>query len=280
MKKKLLVTSIVLISSVIGGIWYYFASAYINTDDARVKMANLQIVSEVSGYINKINIIEGQFVKPNDVLLKLDNRQYLIDYKRTLSTFEKAKSSYEYAKMDFLGRKTLVKNKLISILEFEQFKQAFMIAEKGIEESREIMNLAEYKLNRTIIHSPGKGKVSNFNLKIGDYVNIGSPLFSIIDIDDIWIEANFKEKDLRGVKIGQIAEVEIDAYPGVIWHAKVTSITPATEAEFSMLPAQNTSGNWIKVVQRVQIRLEFEPNQEIKKLGSGLSAIVTINIRK
>jgi membrane fusion protein, multidrug efflux system len=101
--------------------------------------------------------------------------------------------------------------------------------------------------------------------------------FSLVATSHVWVEANPKETDLTFMKPGDPATVTIDTYPGREWAAKVQSVSPATGAEFSILPAQNASGNWVKVVQRVAIRLELEIPSDAPPLRSGLSATVDVD---
>jgi membrane fusion protein (multidrug efflux system) len=95
----------------------------------------------------------------------------------------------------------------------------------------------------------------------------------------VWVEANFKETDLTWMREGQEATIEVDTYPGIEWHGKVAAITPGTGAEFSLLPAQNSSGNWVKVVQRIAVTLEMEPLRDAPQLRSGMSAIVSVDTK-
>ena len=95
----------------------------------------------------------------------------------------------------------------------------------------------------------------------------------------VWIEANFKETDLARLRVGQTARVEVDTYPGVKWHARIASISPSSGAEFSVLPAQNASGNWVKVVQRIPVRLELTaPAEHAQVLRAGMSAEVEVQL--
>ncbi len=110
-------------------------------------------------------------------------------------------------------------------------------------------------LERAAVLAPAAGVVSNMKLQPGEYVESGSPIFSIIELEPVWIEANLKETQLTYVREGQPATVVVDAYPDRTWRAAVTSISPATGAEFALLPPQNATGNWVKVVQRVPVHL-------------------------
>jgi membrane fusion protein, multidrug efflux system len=113
--------------------------------------------------------------------------------------------------------------------------------------------------------------------QVGDRVTAGRPALAIVDTAGVWVEANFKETDLENVRAGQPAEVEIDTYPHRAWQGTVQSIAQATGAEFAVLPAQNASGNWVKVVQRVPVRIRLRLSADDPPLRAGMSANVTID---
>ncbi len=136
---------------------------------------------------------------------------------------------------------------------------------------------AALALSRTKIVAPAPGVVANVTLRPGDYVKAGAPVFSLAEIGHTWIEANFKETELTHVQPGQEATVTVDTYPGFTWHARVDSLSPASGNEFSLLPAQNSSGNWVKVVQRIPVRLAIEPEPNAPQLRAGMSVIVDID---
>jgi membrane fusion protein (multidrug efflux system) len=129
------------------------------------------------------------------------------------------------------------------------------------------------------------GVLANIKLKPGEWVNVGAPLFGLLDIGSTWIEANLKETQLTYIQVGQRANVIADAYPDVVWRARVSSIGPTTGAEFSLLPPQNASGNWVKVVQRLPVRLELEvpPTGTMAaatRLRAGMSVAVEIDTQR
>ena len=103
------------------------------------------------------------------------------------------------------------------------------------------------------------------------------PVFSLVGVKDIWIEANLKETELTYVREGQSATITVDAYPDAEWKARVSSIAPATGAEFSILPPQNATGNWVKVVQRIPVRLQVVGSESGPPLRAGMSVVVTID---
>ena len=136
---------------------------------------------------------------------------------------------------------------------------------------------AERDLTLTAIYAPAAGYLSNMSLEPGEYVEEGEPVFSLVVASQPWLEANLKETQLTYVRVGQSATVEVDAYPDFEWQATVASISHATGAEFALLPPQNATGNWVKVVQRIPVRLEVEPNQEAPKLRAGMTVTVSID---
>ena len=141
------------------------------------------------------------------------------------------------------------------------------------------LSLAKMNLGYTEVRAPVNGIVTRLKLEPGEWVESGEPAFGIIANDRIWIEANLKETQLTHVLKGQKTTVEVDAYPGVIWQAKVASISPATGAAFSVLPPQNASGNWVKVVQRLPVRIEILSTENRPPLRAGMTSTVSIDTK-
>lgn len=134
-------------------------------------------------------------------------------------------------------------------------------------------------IRRAEVHAPSDGIVTNFGLEVGEYIVAGAPVFSLVGTEKVWVRANYKETDLTHVKVGQTATLSVDTYPDVTFQARVASIAPATGAEFALLPPQNASGNWVKVVQRLPVRLELMKTYEDAKLRAGMSVIVEIDTK-
>jgi membrane fusion protein, multidrug efflux system len=139
-----------------------------------------------------------------------------------------------------------------------------------------VRDAAALDLARATVVAPFPGAVSN-KPELGQYVTAGKPVMTIVADDDVWIEANFKETDLTNVRPGQAATVEIDTYPGRDWPAEVESISQATQSEFSVLPAQNATGNWVKVVQRIPVRIAIWTAPGDPPLRAGMSTYVEID---
>ena len=136
---------------------------------------------------------------------------------------------------------------------------------------------ASFDLAQASVYAPQDGVVGTHDLQVGEYLNTGQVAMPLVATAPVWIEANFKETDLARLRVGQPAHVKVDSYPGVKWNARVASIAPSSGAEFSVLPAQNASGNWVKVVQRIPVRLELvSPGEHAQVLRAGMSAEVEV----
>jgi len=136
---------------------------------------------------------------------------------------------------------------------------------------------AALDLRHTNVSSPAAGIVTNFDMQPGEYLEAGDVVFSIIGSGKIWVHANYKETKLTDVRVGQKATINIDAYPNDVREAVVASISPATGAEFALLPPQNATGNWVKVVQRLPVRLELKEPLRDPPLRAGMSVVVEID---
>jgi membrane fusion protein (multidrug efflux system) len=136
---------------------------------------------------------------------------------------------------------------------------------------------AALELERTRVHAPAAGTVSNLRLQAGEHVARGVAVFSLVQAGPRWIEANFKETQLTDMRVGQSARVVADAFPGVTWEARVSTIAPATGAEFALLPPQNATGNWVKVVQRIPVHLALE-QPERRADGPELRPGMTVSV--
>ena len=146
-------------------------------------------------------------------------------------------------------------------------------------QARAQVDEAQRQLDHTVIVAPFAGLVTDVSaIAPGKYLAASTTAFYLVDTDHAWIEANPKETELAYVRPGQPVTVTVDAYPDVAWRGTVDSISPAAAQEFSLLPAQNTSGNWVKVVQRVPMRVRVDATEKDKPpLRAGMSAVVDVD---
>ena len=139
---------------------------------------------------------------------------------------------------------------------------------------------AKLDLDHATVRAPIDGVIGKVTLQPGDFLATGQAAMPLVATKTLWVDANFKETDLTHVGAGQPATIEVDTYPGRKWNAHVASISPASGSEFSLLPAQNATGNWVKIVQRIPVRVTIDDPGEGPTLRAGMSAIVEIDTGK
>jgi membrane fusion protein, multidrug efflux system len=147
-----------------------------------------------------------------------------------------------------------------------------------VKAARAQVELAARNLAKTTVVAPADGVISQVSsLNVGQFVATGTTIASLVETGGTWVEANFKETQLGAIQIGMPAEVKVDAMPGAPIEGKVVSIGAATGSEFSLIPAQNATGNWVKVVQRIPVRIDFSESPAEVQLRTGMSAVVSVD---
>lgn len=220
------------------------------------------------------------------------------------ATVELRRKELKRAQDDFARRQPLAADQTLPLEEVAHAQQtvqtaesALRVAEKQLETARAGLqgvaieqhpNVLAAKADfiqawiaarRNAVLAPVSGYVGKRSVQVGTHVVPGTALMTIIPVDQLWVDANFKESELRNIRVGQPVTLEADAYGGKIeYHGKVLGLSPGTGSAFSLLPAQNATGNWIKVVQRVPVRIALDP-QELRAhpLRVGLSMLATVD---
>ncbi len=147
-----------------------------------------------------------------------------------------------------------------------------------VRQAQAALDHANLELSYTIVHAPIDGIVTKVEqIQVGDHVNAAAPLFALMSGSNIWVEADFKETDLTYVRPGQHATFTVDAYPGKTFMGKVMSTSPGTGSSFSLLPPENSSGNWVKVVQRLPVRISIDVADAGMPLAAGMSAVAEVD---
>src|SRR6185437_13397330 len=146
-------------------------------------------------------------------------------------------------------------------------------------QAKAALGIAELNLEHTVLRAPMAGVATQVDqIQLGRFVIAGTPVFSVIDVDHPWVDANPKESDFTYVAVGQPVTLEVDAFPNHLFKGTVGSLSPGTGAQFSILPPQNATGNFVKVVQRVPVRIYFDKDDKtVKKLKAGMSVYATID---
>src|SRR6266446_425138 len=361
--------------------WYYWRH-HISTDDAYITAHIAPMSARVPGIVVEVAVNDNQDVKPDQVLVRLDPRDYEVavaqaraavvsakgdlqnavvsvpltdDSTRSLvqqadaalgatqhgtemarqdleqrlaeiqsrlaavaaadAAVRSAQADYDRAKLDRDRIAALVKNLLVAQQDMDHAEAAYRTAEAALDVARKrldqarsdvfqaqasqrsqqaavaqsvrraqaIANLQQAELNLVYctIRAPMAGRVSRKSVELGQVVTAGQALLAVVDLDDVWVLANYKETELTHVRPGQRATVTVDTYPGKKFRARVDSIQAGSGAVFSLLPPENATGNFVKVVQRVPVKLLFEPGENAQHLlVPGMSVVPIISIRQ
>ena len=234
------------------------------------------------------------------------------DYQRLLTDAASQKAQVELARATYERAASLIKTGATTAAAFDQARFTYNAAVKQNElleqqakvvlvklggnpnaspaeqpsylQAKAALDEAQRQLDHTVVRAPFDGIVTEVDqLQPGTFLvaatagltNTGA--VALVGTDGMWVDANFKETDLTYVHAGDPAEVTVDTFPGRVWHGRVQSISPASGSEFSILPAQNSSGNWVKVVQRIPVRITLDHEENAPKLRSGMSVVATID---
>ena len=313
-KRRLLIVGLVLVAIFVA-FFVHNALKYQSTDDAYVETTTVQVAPRVSGQIIEVHIDDNQRVRKGDLVAVIDPVDYeikleqaqakyekaLLEQKYALSARDAANSEIAAAKADLERYKNLYKGGAVSkqMLDNAQTKydnavarqtsaeQAVMsktgglkVADANIKELKAQRDQAKLNLSYTKIYAPQDGSVSSRRVEEGMYVNVGSPLFTIVP-DDIWVVANFKENQLRHMKVGQVVEIKVDTYPDKKFKGKIDSIQRSSGAKSSMFPPENAVGSFVKIVQRIPVKIVFdeEIDKDVYNIVPGMSVVPKVKVK-
>lgn len=287
-KKRFLVPSIIILVLCVLG-WLYF-STFETTDDAFVEGHIIRVSPKVTGIIEKLYVDDNDHVKKGELLLTIDDRDYKVRYEQAKAAYEMAlykqksavvdknaaETDMKVAQQDFDRYKTLFEKGAVSQQEYDRAKSKYdlakanyataqqavfskeknKVADAELKRLEAVMNQAKLELSYTKIFASEDGKITNRSAEEGAFINAGAPLFSIVP-DKRWVVANFKETQLNKIRVGQKVKIKVDAYPHLKLEGKVDSIQSSTGAKASMFPPENAVGSYVKVVQRVPVKIVF-----------------------
>lgn len=255
--KRLLVLAL-LLSGVAGILYAYqlppFSPNYVETNNAYVRGKATQVSPKVAGYVKEILVQDYQWVEQGQPLVQIETDPF--EMKLAQAIAQKENAQQEIANVGVNEQSNLV----------------------AIDSAKAGLALAELELSYTQIHAPISGRLGEINVKQGQLVSVGANLMTVVP-NDHWLIANVKETEIAQIGIGQPARIEVDALGGrQVLTGKVVQIAPATGSEFSSNKTDPSSGNFIKIAQRIPVKIAFDPKQEaLKNISMGMSATVQID---
>jgi len=329
-----IILGIVLIGGIFFGIKeYIYYSKHVDTDDAQIDGDISPVVARVGGYVDSLYFQENEHVNKDQLLVKIDDRDYKVKLEQALaaqkgasagigvsqaqiftttsnSAVAKAGVASAAARLDQVTKDyaryaNLVKDGSITQQQFDQSKSDLEVAQAnykaaqdqykaaqqqigttksqltvtntGVTQRQVDVDYAKLQLSYTNVLAPASGIVSKKNIQIGQLVQAGQTLFSVVNDNSLYITANFKETQLDKIRANQKVDIEVDAYPELKLEGVVYNFSPATGAKFSLLPPDNATGNYVKVVQRVPVKILIKADKDVlEKLRPGMSVNVSV----
>ena len=278
-KKRIIIPIIIVLTLLAMGIMSFINSlSYQSTDDAFIEGTLVSVAPKISGQVLKLHFNDNDFVKKGQLLVEIDPNDYKNKVDELSATLKEAKAKHEFTKKDYERYSKLQLDGLCTKQEYENAKTSFEMSSANIEKLEAQLSQAKLNLSYTKIYAPQDGNISSRNVEEGNYVQIGQALTAIVS-PNIWIIANFKETQLTNIKAGQEVSIKIDTYPNKKFKGKVDSIQKASGAKASLFPPENAVGSYVKVVQRIPVKIVFDEDFSNYTIAPGMSVIPRVKIK-
>jgi membrane fusion protein (multidrug efflux system) len=276
---KWIVAAIVLVAAGIFGFRYWReTSTFVTTDNAYVQANQAEITSQVAGQVTAVHVRDQQRVQEGDPLFDVDMRNFQLAVERAKAEVAQRRAEAMNAEGLYHRNQQLQASGFLSKQGGETSRAQMASADAAVQVALAAEKQAELDLDRAHVKSPATGTIANLTLRPGNMVQPGVPLFVVIAEQEFWVDANFKETQLKEIHPGQKVEIHSDVYPDRDFHGVVESVSGGSGAAFSVLPPQNATGNWVKVTQRVPVRIRIEDPDPQHPLRIGTTA--TVKVRK
>ena len=313
--KRTFAAIFIVIVLVLAGCYLYKEMQYESTDDAYVETTTVNVAPKVSGQIQEIYITDNQYVKAGDLVAIIDDADYKVKLAQADATYEKikidqanakanlaaSKSNIALAEKDLERYKNLYEQGAVSKQTLDSAQVKYDNAKAGLTQAQQALlsdsngktvadaNLLTAKaakdkaaldLSYTKIYAPQSGTVTSRRVEKGMYVNVGTPLFTLVP-DKVWVVANFKENQLRYMHKGQKVDIKVDTYPNKIFKGEIDSIQRASGAKSSLFPPENAVGSFVKIVQRIPVKIIFteEIDPEQFNIVPGMSVVPKVKVK-
>lgn len=313
---KRIIASVVIAGLLVGaGFYVVNEMQYESTDDAYVDTTTVNVSPRVSGQIEEVFVKDNQFVHAGDLVAIIDDADYKIKLDQSDANYEKikldqsnakanlvaAESNIALAKKDLERYRNLYEQGAVSKQTFDaaqvkydsaqanltQANQALFsdkngqtVADTNLKTAKAAKDKAALDLSYTKIYAPQSGTVSSRRVEKGMWVTTGSPLFTLVP-EDVWVVANFKENQLRGMHPGQPVDIKIDTYPNKVFKGKIDSIQRASGAKSSLFPPENAVGSFVKIVQRIPVKIVFTEEIDTNQYNivPGMSVVPKVKVK-
>jgi membrane fusion protein (multidrug efflux system) len=280
-RKKILL----IVGAVIAVIAVYFivhGFLYEGTDDAYVQAHALMLAPRINGTVTQVFVDENDKVKAGQVLAQLDDHDYNTAKNQALGDQNSIQAELVQAQNDLVRIRKLYDEQAVSKADLDAAQAKFGNLSNRLKADQARVSLADLNLSYTKIMAPEDGSIAKKSVEPGMVVPAGQALFGFVSSNERWVTANFKETQLARIKTGQRVDVSVDAVSGKTFQGIVDSIGSATGSTFTLLPPDNSTGNFTKVVQRVPVKIKLEglSTEDIDHLADGLSVEVSVKVHR
>ena len=261
-----------------GGIVMFHSFTHETTDDAFVDVHTVSVAPKVAGHVAVVRVDDNQLVKKGDVLVEIDPSDFQVALAQARANLAKDKATLIQANANEERAQDLFTKKVISTQERDTNVATSESSKASVEANEAAVEQAQLNLGYAKIKAPIDGYVTKKAVTTGDYVQVGQALMSLVP-PRVWVIANFKETQLRNMQPGQPVNISVDAYPNLDLRGRLDSIQAGSGAAFTLLPPENATGNYVKVVQRVPVKIVLDDQQNLQRvLGPGMSVVPTVYV--
>lgn len=248
------------------------------TRDGRVRVYVVKIAPEIAGTIVQVPVHDNQYVRKGDPLFVIDPLRYKIAIQQAQANLENAEANLTLQRRNAMRRKDL--EGIVSTEEKENYNTNVRTAQANVDTAKAALTEAKLNLQRSILYSPVNGYITNLNLRVGDYVNTGTPYLSVIDADSFWVYGYFEETKMWGIHVGDVARIKLMGYkqilPGhVVSIARGINDANANADNFG-LQNVNPIFTWVRLAQRIPVRIHIDHVPDTIHLSAGMTATVSV----
>jgi len=266
-KKAFMIVGVVVVIGLIAG-WFYsgYRKTHVSTDDAFIDGNIHTISARVSGNVKAVLVTDNQRVKQGDILVTIDAADYRSKEAAARANLELQRATLRLAESERKRAQALYDQDVSSAERYDKAVSSYEISLAQVKLAEEQLRQAELNHGYTTVVAPADGYVTRKSVQIGNQVQTGQPLMAIVDLDNLFVVANYKETEMELIRPGQDVTMTVDSFPGKVFKGKVDSIMAGTGVSFSLFPAENATGNYVKVVQRIPIKIVFQEGTDKEHL--------------
>jgi membrane fusion protein (multidrug efflux system) len=256
----------------------YSAYTHESTDNAFIDGHVVALSAKVANPITKVYVEDNQMVNAGDPLVEIDPRDYEAALTEARGKLGAEEATARKTRADLARAERLLRVDAISRQQLDSARADADNAVAKVQEEQGLVQKAELNLAYTKVVAPIAGRVTRKSAEVGNYVQVGEALMAIVPTQ-VWVTANFKETQLTRMAPGQPVTVKVDAFPNQTLHGHVDSIQSGTGARFSLIPPENATGNYVKVVQRVPVKIQLDAAGDQLHLAPGMSVVPSVKVR-